>query len=614
MTRGFASYESRRFVTDLMAYMTLEEKLGQLDLFHAADDPGLEEALVAGRVGGILGGVHSHRWQTLATERSRLGIPLLLTADWPGSALSPWAVAASWDCSLAETLGASAARHALESGCNAVAAPGVGSGSGSEVFARQIAASEAHLAAHMARGFCLGAAPQQSGSDDDVLCVVRLKGPDAPVDQATAFEFAHLGVNAAIDCNGLGLLQAERAGFSGILVGECARIREQVARQFAGSRVKSRLEAAEAALVTGLLSEGELDAAVRGVLTAKHAIGLFREPHRRLTAGTGTEYFDRPADRARATMVLLRNEAGLLPLSPVSDRVLVVGATDGAAAACSDALSRTGIANTAAPGLAVRRLGESWTQPVTGDHFALALTRDAAKRADFLLVVLEDRHFTRKPEGGWPVPGAAAIAMLRALAPVGPRLVGLIATSEPVDLADADEHFAAVLQCWAPGPGFEEALGDILSGREGPVGRMPVAAGRFAFGHGLAFSETVFSQFKVSPGDGCVAASLIVRNAGSFSARETVQVYVRDEGGGLRLAAFSSLDLAAGAEEEVRFSLGLDALGSRGDSGRRELAPGALEILVGKDQRRLLSATVEISQALARTIVNRDSGQLRLAS
>jgi beta-glucosidase len=606
--------ESLRFVADLMSLMTLEEKLGQLDLFHPADDPTLEAEVRAGRIGGIALRGPDPRWQPLAIQQSRLGIPLLLTAAESPPAMNPWALASSWDEALAARLGAEAARRALESGCNAFLAPGLDDRPGEPAAGQQIVASEPHLGARLARAFCLGAAPGPPALESSALAIPRCGHADASSGRATALELAHLGGPVAIDCEGLTALQAARAGFAGILVAECARIRAMIAQRFATTRARSRLETAESLLADRSLAEGDIDAAVRGVLNAKHALGLFREPLRRRTPPPAADQgLGEPARAERAGMVLLRNEAGLLPFSPVSDRVLVVGAADGVAGRCAEALARAGIGNATAPGLAVRRHGESLVEPVAGDRFSLALTHDAAKRADFVIVALEDRHFAPGPAGGWPSPGPAVLALLRALASAGPRVVALIATAQPVDLGDADEHFAAILQCWTPGKGFEEALGDILSGRAGPSARMPTAAGRFAFGQGLSFGETVFTGLTLAEADARVRASVRVRNAGAFPAREVVQLYCRDGESGLRLAAFQHVDLAAGAEEIVTFTLGLEALGTQGESGRRELAPGWCEIFVGKDQRRLLSATIEINPGLARAIVNRDRGLLRLA-
>ena len=611
----FRARERDRFVDDLLGYMTLEEKLGQLDLDHPATDPGLEAAIVAGKIGGVRGCVGGPRLQALAIERSRLGIPLLLIDEDVPSVVSPWALAAAWDEDLASAIGAEAARLALSRGANAMIAPRVNLGDDPQQAARShIATSEPHLAARLAVAFGAGAGANAKLDGTGALAIARCGDGSVTRQRELAIELAQAGDAVAIDCEALDGDLAQRAGFSGLLMSECRRLQTQLAERFTTTRARSVIEAAERALDEGVIDIVDIDMAVRGTLAAKHRLGLFREPERTMATLASNENTVAAAGRLRKTMVLLRNESGLLPLSPVSDRVLVVGDAGGAAGACIDALGRSGIGYSLAPGLALRRAGEFWSEPVPGDHFALSLTRDAARRADFVLVVLEDRHFVRGRPGQWQQPSPAVLAMLRALSPVGSRLVAIIATAEPVDLGSADQHFAAVLQGWQPAEGFAEALGDVLSGRHAPQGRMPVNVGRFAFGQGLGFGESVFSSYRVSPAGDHVLASVRVRNAGSFASRETVQLYIRAESGGWQLAGFEHVTLAPGEDVPVEFQLGAQALGEIGPHGRREVRAGSHQIAIGKNSDRLLAAEVAISPALARAIASRDQGYLRLAA
>jgi beta-glucosidase len=74
-------------VQGLLAQMTLEEKIGQLQMvqgggWHVPDH--LRDAFRAGRVGAVLNEVHVdsvNELQRLAVHESRLGIPLLVGRD-----------------------------------------------------------------------------------------------------------------------------------------------------------------------------------------------------------------------------------------------------------------------------------------------------------------------------------------------------------------------------------------------------------------------------------------------------------------------------------------------------------------------------------------------------
>lgn len=608
---SLSTHERERFVEDLLGYMTREEKLGQLNLSFAAAAPGLEATVVAGLVGGVVGADNPQRLQGLATERSRLGIPLLLTARPTRPALSPWVIAATWDEALARKLGAAAAETALRTGANALTGPLITlADKASPLGDAHVATSEPHLAARLAAAFAGGARGRDAGGLDRALAIPALVA-EPGLGLQWALDVVGSGDVLAVDCAAFGREAALKAGFSGLLLAECRRISAILADHFATTSARSPVEAADKAIADGRVSDLEIDRAVRGVLAVKHALGLFRRPERTIQGFRADGDIASPAEIARRSMVLLRNEAGLLPFSPVSDRVLVVGTAEGAGGACSEALGRAGIGHSRAPGLAIRREDEPWLQPIAGDHFALSLTRDAAQRSDFVLVVLDDRHFAASGGAAWRRPTPAVLAMLRALSAAGSRLAAIVATDDPVDLADADQHFAAVLQCWKPGPGFAEALADVLSGRHGPQGRMPATAGRFAFGHGLGFGESVFSSYTLAPAGDHLVASVRVRNAGNFPTRETVQVYVRSQDGSLRLAGFEHVTLAPGEDVPVRFELGVAALGTVNSDGRLEVRPGSHEVHLGKSAARLFAATVNIDAATARAMSFGGTSMLR---
>jgi beta-glucosidase len=85
------------------------------------------------------------------------------------------------------------------------------------------------------------------------------------------------------------------------------------------------------ALARGMLTESDIDKAVRHVLTIRTRLGHF-DPDGGPYAGTSPDVLDSPAHRqlnrkaAEEAMVLLRNDAGRLPLDPeATDKVAVVG-------------------------------------------------------------------------------------------------------------------------------------------------------------------------------------------------------------------------------------------------------------------------------------------------
>ncbi|MFI5351872.1 MAG: glycoside hydrolase family 3 N-terminal domain-containing protein [Candidatus Binatales bacterium] len=85
------------------------------------------------------------------------------------------------------------------------------------------------------------------------------------------------------------------------------------------------------AVASGEVTIELIDRAVRRVLRAKYELGLFENPY--VDAGAAPALFDTPGDRALAreiackSIVLLKNERGLLPLDPGLKRIAVIGPT-----------------------------------------------------------------------------------------------------------------------------------------------------------------------------------------------------------------------------------------------------------------------------------------------
>ena len=124
------SWSGSARVDSLMSLMTLEEKLGQLNLLTpgwtvtgAVVSQGVEEKIKRGFAGGIFGGRGAERMrkiQELAVKESRLGIPLLMGLDVIHGHQTilpiPLALSASWDLDLIEAGARMAAREATADG------------------------------------------------------------------------------------------------------------------------------------------------------------------------------------------------------------------------------------------------------------------------------------------------------------------------------------------------------------------------------------------------------------------------------------------------------------------------------------------------------------------
>src|SRR5262249_52092575 len=117
-------------VNNLLSKMTLEEKVGQLNLFNIdkadlfnINKTDFDSAIAAGKVGAVLnasGAVQTNKLQRIAIERSRPHIPLLLGFNvihgYRTIFPMPLGLASTWDPGAVESMARISAREASASG------------------------------------------------------------------------------------------------------------------------------------------------------------------------------------------------------------------------------------------------------------------------------------------------------------------------------------------------------------------------------------------------------------------------------------------------------------------------------------------------------------------
>jgi beta-glucosidase len=222
--------------------------------------------------------------------------------------------------------------------------------------------------------------------------------------------------------------------------------------------------------------------------------------------------------------------------------------------------------------------------------------------------------------------------LITAVAAANPSTVVVLSAGAPVSL-DWAEQVPAVLLVWYAGQELGSALAEVLFGRAEPGGRLPMtlparaddvpvldpapddaAAGAwhyreglfigyrhfdehdlepaYCFGHGLGYTRFSFEDMHVDRnGVGEVEVTVRIRNHGDRRGKEVVQLYVGSEDPRrppLELRAFDPVELDAGAEAQLTFTLGERAF-SQWDSeaGRFAPIPGTHEIAVGSSSRNL---------------------------
>ena len=392
------SLESR--VDSVLNLMTLEEKVGQMNQYSGfwdATGPAPKEGTAAkkyehlrkGLVGSMINvrGVENVKAvQKIATEETRLGIPLIIGFDvihgYETIYPIPLAEAASWDLEAIEQAASNAAKEAAAAGINWSFAPMVdisrdarwgrvmeGAGEdpflGSKIaiarvkgFQGEDLASENTIAA-CAKHFA-GYGFAESGRDYNTVDVNHstLHNVILPPFKAAKEAGVRTFMNSFNDLDGVpatgnkflqrDILKGEW-NFDGFVVSDWGSISEMIAHSYA----KDGKQAAEMAVNAGsdmdmesylyvehlvkLVNDGKvkeetIDEAVRRILKVKFELGLFDDPYKycneqreKETVGNA-EMHQGALDMARKSIVLLKNENHILPLKKEGQKIAVIGA------------------------------------------------------------------------------------------------------------------------------------------------------------------------------------------------------------------------------------------------------------------------------------------------
>ncbi len=376
-TENQASGTRNRFIDDLMAQMTLEEKLGQLNLPVAGDivtgqarSSNVADDIVAGRVGGLFNikGVDAIReLQRIAVEESRLHIPLIFGMDvihgYETVFPIPLAMACTWNPEAVRTSAAIAAQEATADGICWTFSPMVdichdgrwgriSEGFGEDPYLvsvlgaamvegyQQADLSDSHSMMACVKHFALYGAPD-GGRDYNTVDMSRYRMYNDYLPPYKACSDAQAGSFMAsfntIDgvpatCNRWLLTDLLRGewGYKGFVVSDYTAILELLSHGIAADLNDASHQSLMAGLDMDMVSGGLLalsnpdikavDQACRRILEAKWKLGLFDDPYRycnpeRRSTEIYTEATRDEARRvARESMVLLKNDGNLLPL------------------------------------------------------------------------------------------------------------------------------------------------------------------------------------------------------------------------------------------------------------------------------------------------------------
>lgn len=541
-------------VKALLEQMTLEEKIGQLQMvqaggWHVPDH--MREALRAGRIGSVLNEVHVetvNELQRIAVEESRLGIPLLVGRDVIHGFKTvfpiPLGQAASWSPALVEEGARIAALEAASTGVNWTFAPmvdigrdprwgRVAEGYGEDPFLTGVmgaAAVRGYQGTDLAKPGSIAACAKhfagygasESGRDynttnipENELRNVYLPPFKAAIDAGCATvmtSFSDLdGVPATANRFLLRQVLRDEWAFDGVVVSDWESIRQLEVHGLTSGDRESAYEAATAGVdiemtstayahhLASLIHDGRvpmatLDALVENILTLKFRMGLF-ERHQtnpdEYPAHGAPAHLRAAREAARASVVLLKNAHGMLPLSMDHvDRVAVIGPLADDAHEQLGTWIFDGDDHLSVPFLpALRELVGSKVEVEFARGLATTRSHDqsmfdeaiaVASRSDVVVLMLGEEAILSGEahcRADITLPGAQQ-ALIEAVAATGKPVVLVLMAGRALALESVVPHVHALLYAWHPGTMGGPALADLLFGVAAPSGKLPVSLPR----------------------------------------------------------------------------------------------------------------------------------------
>jgi len=575
-------------VEDLLGRMTLPEKVGQMLQLDARNE--LKEIVSEKLAGSILHTSPAKMLEAIdLVAKTRLQIPLLTAEDcihghsfWPGATIFPTqlAMAATWDPELVERVARVTAVEVAATGIHQTFSPvlcitrDLRWGRVDETFGEDPFLI-GELGSAMIRGYqggglsdptailatakhFAGYSETQGGRDASEADISprKLRSWFLPPFERVAREGCQVFMLGYQSMDGVPItanrwllndVLKEEWGFTGTLVTDwdnvgrmvweqkvCADYAEAAALAVrAGNDLvmvtPGFFEGAQEAVERGLLTEEEIDGAVRRILRLKFEMGLFEDPRapdpERQRAVIGIpEHTELNLEVARRSLVLLRN-TGVLPIDPEAGfrRIAVLGPNaDAPSAQLGDWAGDSGQVDwmpdghprelietvldgfralaparwdiTHARGADIERLvpdpaGATFpdgqprppiSQGAPVDDHLIELARAEAIKADFAVVVVGDtvnltgEHkstATLELQGG-------QIALLDAVAATKTPMIVVLLNSKPCVLPDSALNAAAIIQAFNPGMRGGRAIAELVLGLIEPSGRMPLSVPR----------------------------------------------------------------------------------------------------------------------------------------
>ncbi len=458
-------------------------------------------------------------------------------------------------------------------------------------------------------------------------------------------------------------------GFHGFVVSDWGSVGEMINHGFAANPAEAAMAAINAGcdmdmesrcyissldslVKAGKVSMDVIDDAVRRILAMKFEMGLFDDPYKWCDTDREKKEINDPShaeaarDMARKSVVLLKNDNHVLPLSKNLKTIAVIGPM------VKLLKENKGFWDVNVPGTDSSFIVSQWEGiknkvgsqtrllyakgcDIEGnrrDGFAEAVK--IAREADAVILSIGERRDMTgeaKSRSDITIPGVQE-ELLKALLETGKPIVVLINTGRPLVFPFTSEKAPAILYTWWLGSEAGNALADVLFGDYNPsakltmtfprsVGQIPIYYNHFntgrpaqndsdrfyrsayidlslypqyEFGYGLSYTSFAYTNLQVDKKNFKAGEQVTVRftltNTGAVDGEEIAQLYIRDMVGSVvrpvtELKDFKKVFLKKGASATLEFTIEDEKLSFYRADMTYGTEPGEFEIMIGASSK-----------------------------
>lgn len=398
-----------------------------------------------------------------------------------------------------------------------------------------------------------------------------------------------------------------------------------------------------------MIPMSRINDAVRRILRLKVRLGLFENPVwdvDNYDKFACKEFQDNSYDAAVESMVLLKNEDNVLPIS-AGKKILVVGPNANSMRTLNGGWSYTwqGDADKFASQYntifeALQKVyGEKNVSYVAGVNYNMASRKwdketdididaavRAARKADIIVACIGENTYCETPGNINDLNlSSNQKELVRSLAKTGKPIVMVLNEGRPRIINDIEPLAKAVVDIMLPGNYGGDALASLISGKENFSGRLPFTYSKYVnslhtydykvsenvqtmdglynydatmdvqwpFGAGLSYTSFEYSDLKsISPvqfnADDMLTFEVTVKNTGSVKGKEAVLMFSSDIIASKvpdvkRLRQFTKVELNPGESKIVRLEIPAHELAFVGHDGKWRLEKGQFRIACGSE-------------------------------